>query len=278
VRVRPAVELGKPLLVLGREVVVEVPVDVAPERLRRQARPRGGGRDDLVEVRLPVLARPQERLRRDRGPHGPDGEDERQAGQAAPALREVEDVEAGQVGLEGGVAEKERGVVVREHLGEVGRGGVELGRRPEEILEEDAGHRGRGARRQIERDRAGLLDRPAAREDDAAHALLRSDPDPADDADARDARGLDRRDEAGVHFSAGEPVRAGGRDVRDPVRALDRAPEESPCQRPGVDVVDERNAECGGHGPPQKYTTRGFRSGVGDNRPCRPRRRRSFPW
>ncbi len=99
-------------------------------------------------------------------------------------------------------------------------------------------------------------ERAAAREDHASHALLRGDPDAAHDAHAGDARRLDGRDEARVHLAAREAVRAGGRDVRDPVRALDGAAQKAPGQRPGVDEVDQRNPERGGHeAPSRKYTT-----------------------
>ena len=125
---RAAVELGEALLVVGREVVVQVAVDVvarAPPPGARCAAPAAA----TISSRC-VFAYSRDHRNGSGGidgPHRPDREDERQAREPAPALREVEDVEAREVGLQRGIAEEERRVVVREHLGEVGRGRVELG-------------------------------------------------------------------------------------------------------------------------------------------------------
>ena len=168
-------------------------------------------------------------------------------------------MQAREIGLERRVSDEEGRVVVRQHFVEVRRGRVELRLHPQEVVEQDARHRGRRARCDVEGDGLRGLERLAADEDDAAHALSGSDPDASHDPDAGDASGLDRRHEPRIDFPAREAVRACGRDVRDPVRPLDGAAQETPRQRPGVDVIDQRDAKRCVHVPPQKYTTRAAR-------------------
>src|ERR1017187_390861 len=101
VDVRAAVELGETFLVLGLEVVMEFSVEVFVGPRLPEPRPLRGHGDDLRQVRLRVLARPEERLRRHGGPHRPHREHERQAREPPPAFREVEHVEPGEVRLPG---------------------------------------------------------------------------------------------------------------------------------------------------------------------------------
>src|SRR5271169_3155939 len=63
VGVRAAVELGEAFLILGFEIVVEVPVEVFGEDVRRHSRAGRRGVDDLRPMRPCVFARPEERLR-----------------------------------------------------------------------------------------------------------------------------------------------------------------------------------------------------------------------
>src|ERR1019366_6615821 len=174
--VRAAVELGKALLVLGLEVMVKVSVEVFGEDLARHSGADRRGVYDLGPVRPRVLTRPEERLRRHGGPHRPYREHERQAREPAPAFREVEHVEPGEVGFQRRIPDEEGGVVVREHLAEVRRGGVELGMGTEEVAEEDSRHRGRRTGCDVQSHGLRGLDRLATDENDAPHPLAGRDP------------------------------------------------------------------------------------------------------
>ena len=179
-------------------------------------------------------------------------------------------MEAREVGLERRVSDEQGRVVVRQHFVEVRRGRVEPGLHAKEVVEEDARHRGGRARRDVESDGLRGLERLAAHEDDAAHALAGRDSDSADDPNARDARGLDRRHEPRFDLPAREAVGARGRDVRERLDALHRAPQEPPRERPGVDVVHQRCAQHVVHSPPKNTQRRPVRGGLGDNEPCPP--------
>ena len=249
-RGRPAIELGQAGLVLLLEVVVEAFDQVGGEKAGGEARPVRRLGDDAVDLPPAEVPRPEERVRGDAGPDRPDREYEREAGQRPPFLRQVADVEARQIGSQRRVADQEGGVVVGQHLREVGRRHVELGDLSVPIGEEDPGHGGRRARGDVEGDGPHLIERALRREEDAPDPLPGGDAEAPDDPEARDPGRLDGGDHPGVDLSPLQTVGTGGGNVGDRLDPLDGTLEEPPGERPGVDEVDERDADRRGHRSP----------------------------
>ena len=257
VHVGAAVELREPLLVLGLEVVVQVAVDVRRADASTLSPVRGTAAATISSRCVFAYSRDQRN-----GSGGTDGRTAQTANtNGRPVSRRQPSARSStwrpvRSALSAGSPRRSAASWWASISPRSGAAVWKSGAVPSRSLKRT---RAIAAEERDERSRATVRASSSGRRLARMTLLTRSrrrDPDAPDDAHARDARGLDGRDESGVHLAAREPVRAGGRDVRDPVRALHRSPEKAPGQRPGVDVIDQGNAERGRHGPYQNTPRR----------------------